>query len=277
MRYIRSALSYSCENRQHDNFAILLLYRSWILDLSPKFGSDKFICPHCCVASQQTWFDAHTASKSINGILSHKFYDYRREIADYQQNAIESFLEIVEEFINRIMSNFIPGKFSVATCSACKEVSLWVNEEIVYPKQALVDPPNPDMDQDIKDLYIEASTIVVDSPKGATALLRLALQLLLKQLGKPGKNINNDIKELVAAGLSPKIQRALDLLRVVGNNAVHPGQIDFGDDREIALNLFQVLNFIANELITKPKELDLLYADIVPEETQQHINKRDGK
>ena len=108
-------------------------------------------------------------------------------------------------------------------------------------------------------------------------MLRLALQLLLKQLGKSGKNINNDIKELVSEGLSPKIQKALDLLRVVGNNAVHPGQIDLEDGRDIALKLFHVLNFIADEMISKPKELDLLYADVVPEETQKHINERDGK
>jgi uncharacterized protein DUF4145 len=175
------------------------------------------------------------------------------------------------------MPEFVPNGFSVATCSTCGKISLWVNEEIVYPKQTPVAPPNSDMEQEIQDLYLEASTIAIDSPKGATALLRLALQLLLKQLGKSGKNINNDIKELVAGGLSPKIQQALDLLRVVGNNAVHPGQIDLSDGRDIALKLFHVINFIADEMITKPKELDLLYADVVPEETKQHINERDGK
>jgi hypothetical protein len=65
------------------------------------------------------------------------------------------------------------------------------------------------------------------------------------------------------------------LLRVVGNNAVHPGQIDLEDNRHIAVKLFDMLNFIAEELITKPKELDLLYRDIVPEETQEHIQRRD--
>jgi len=247
------------------------------LDLSPEFKSERFQCPHCQVASQQTWFDVESSSEAANKILSHVFYDYRRQIKDYQQNAISAFISELELANERHMSEFVPDGFSVATCSTCSEISLWVNEEIVFPKQTVVAPPNEDMEQDIRDLYTEASTIVIDSPKGAIALLRLALQLLLKQLGKSGKNINSDIKELVSEGLSPKIQKALDLLRVVGNNAVHPGQIDLEDGRNIALKLFHVLNFIADEMISKPKELDLLYADVVPEETQKHINERDGK
>jgi hypothetical protein len=249
------------------------------LDLSPKYKNTKFQCPHCQVASQQTWFDFSNASEAANKILNHVFYDYRTQahIKDYHQNAITAFIQEVEVANNNHISELIPNGFSVATCSTCREISIWVNEKVVYPKQTSVAPPNEDMEQEIQGLYIEASTIVVDSPKGATALLRLALQLLLKQLGKSGKNINNDIKELVSEGLSPKIQQALDLLRVVGNNAVHPGQIDLEDGRDIALKLFHILNFIANEMITKPKELNLLYDDIVPEETKKHINERDGK
>ncbi|USI88072.1 hypothetical protein LZ086_01570 [Acinetobacter johnsonii] len=72
------------------------------------------------------------------------------------------------------------------------------------------------------------------------------------------------------------MQQALDLLRVVGNNAVHPGQIDLDDNNDIAMKLFHLLNYIANEMITKPKELDFLYSSIIPEETKQHIKERDG-
>ncbi len=247
------------------------------MDLSPKYKSANFQCPHCQVASQQTWFDVDNASEAANKILNHVFYDYRTHIQGYEQETIAAFIQKVEVANNSHISEFVPNSFSVATCSICGEISIWVNKEVVYPKQSSVAPPNEDMEQEIQDLYKEASTIVVDSPKGATALLRLALQLLLKQLGKSGKNINNDIKELVSEGLSPKIQQALDLLRVVGNNAVHPGQIDLEDGRDIALKLFHVLNFIANEMITKPKELDLLYDNVVPEETKKHINERDGK
>lgn len=148
---------------------------------------------------------------------------------------------------------------------------------MVYPKHLTIDIPNDDLNEEIKSLYNEASKIFLDSPRGSTALLRLALQMLLKQIGKEGKNINNDIKELVESGLSSKIQKALDLLRVVGNNAVHPGQIDLDDNSEVALKLFKILNMIADEMITKPKEIDTLYDHVVPEETKSHIAKRDGK
>ena len=96
-------------------------------------------------------------------------------------------------------------------------------------------------------------------------------------MGKPGKNINSDIKSLVADGLSPKIQQALDVLRVVGNNAVHPGQIDLADSNEFADKLFQILNFIAEEMLTKPRELNELYSTVVPDDTKQHIIERDGR
>lgn len=246
------------------------------MDLDPTFGSKKFQCPHCRVVAQQTWFDVRRAAESANTIISHVFYDYRGSIVDWEQKAIAQFIRQVNDANGRHMPEFVPHGFSVATCDSCDKFTLWVDGELVFPPTIPVAPPNSDMDEEIRSLYLEAASIVGDSPRGATALLRLALQLLLKQLGKSGKNINSDIKELVSDGLSPKIQQALDLLRVVGNNSVHPGQIDLKDGRDIAFKLFHVLNFIADEMISKPKELELLYSEVVPDETKQHINERDG-
>lgn len=247
------------------------------MDLTPAFGSRHFQCPHCGVASEQKWFDVTKVSECANGILKNVFYGYRAQIHDYQQEAIAKFIEHAEHANNKHMPAFVPEKFSVATCQSCHEFTLWVDKSMVYPRASAIAGPNEDMDENVQTLYLEAATIVNDSPRGAAALLRLALQLLLIQLGKSGKNINNDIKELVSDGLSVKIQQALDVLRVVGNNAVHPGQIDMTDGKDIALKLFHILNFIAEETITKPKDLGLLYVSVVPEEAQEHINTRDGK
>lgn len=247
------------------------------MESNPKYGSDKFKCPHCQVIAQQRWFNGANISTMIAGMYKHIFLDYRASVQDYQQKAVASFLEFSNGRFPRELSSLLPSSFSVAICQSCNDFSIWVGKAIAYPKNIPVDPPNEDLNDEVKSLYNEASRIVSDSPKGATALLRLALQKLLRQMGKEGKNINNDIKDLVEHGLSSKIQKALDLLRVVGNNAVHPGQINLDDNSEIALKLFKILNLIADELITKPKEIDSLYKDIIPDETKGHIDQRDGK
>lgn len=243
--------------------------------MQPEYGNKKFKCPHCQTVATQRWYSLGSASEVANNILNHIYMDYRTGIQDYYQTEIQSFLKAVERDFKRNFSRFCPNGFAIATCSSCDEFAIWVNKEMKYPRTLSIAAPNDDLSDDIKNIYHEASSILTDSPKGATALLRLALQMLMVQVGKKGKNINSDIKELVSEGLSQKIQQALDLLRVVGNNAVHPGQINLDDSPEIAHNLFGILNFIAEELITKPKELESLYSELVPADTQEHIKERD--
>lgn len=241
----------------------------------PEHGSKKFKCPHCHTIATQEWSNAFKISMTSTNILDNIYLDYRSQVQDYAQEEIARFISKSQKVFRDNIYSLLPKDFSVATCISCEDFTLWVNKELVYPKKTTISPPNDDLDENIKVLYIEASTILIDSPKGSTALLRLALQMLLKQVGKSGKNINNDIKELVAEGLSPKIQQALDLVRVIGNNAVHPGEINLDDNAEIAEKLFSILNYIADQLITKPKELESLYKDLIPLETQEYIKKRD--
>jgi len=245
------------------------------LQMSPEYGSKKFKCPHCNILATQNWSSAFKISTTSSKILDDIYLDYRSQVQDYAQEQISMFISKSQKDYRKSIYELLPQNLSVATCISCEKFTLWVDKEIVYPKKTAVPPPNEDLNEDIKTLYIEASSILIDSPKGATALLRLALQMLLKQIGKDGKKINDDIKELVSEGLSPTIQQALDLLRVIGNNAVHPGQINLDDSAEIAQKLFSILNFIADELITKPKELEKLYADLIPLGTQEHIKQRD--
>ncbi|WP_219349838.1 DUF4145 domain-containing protein [Helicobacter sp. 13S00482-2] len=108
-----------------------------------------------------------------------------------------------------------------ATCWVCEKPSIWYSKKMVYPEPILVDSPNKDLPEDIKEIYKETALIVNYSPRGACALLRLALQKLTQHLGQGDKNLNDVIAELVKQGLPSKVQKALDIVRVVGNNAVH--------------------------------------------------------
>lgn len=146
---------------------------------------------------------------------------------------------------------------------------------MIYPLHSTVESPNPDLPQTIQDDYEEARLIANFSPRGAAALLRLAVQKLCQHLGEPGRNINADVASLVAKGLPVSVQQALDSVRVIGNEAVHPGSIDLRDDVSTVYRLFKLVNFIASKMISEPKEIADLYNGLPPDKLAG-ISKRDG-
>lgn len=165
--------------------------------------------------------------------------------------------------------------FDASTCAHCSEESFWYSGRLIIPNASQAEPMHHDMPEDCQSDYEEARDIVGRSPRGAVALLRLCLEKLLKHLGQEGKSINDAIKALVAEGLSPRIQQALDICRVVGNNAVHPGELNIKDTPEIAHQLFKMINFIVEDRITRPKEVQDLF-DQLPQGAVDAIAKRDA-
>jgi len=145
---------------------------------------------------------------------------------------------------------------------------------MVYPDSSPAPLPNSDLPEDIKTDYEEARSIIARSPRGACALLRLCVQKLCASLGEPGKDINSDIASLVKKGLNPKIQMSLDIVRVIGNEAVHPGQIDLRDQPATATQLCSLINIIADAMITQPKTIESLYSGL-PQSKLEQIEKRD--
>src|SRR5262249_11163434 len=139
-----------------------------------------------------------------------------------------------------------------------------LGDTMIHPVATTAPLPNADMPDEVKADYAEASEIVGRSPRGAAALLRLAIQKLLRHLGEKGKNIDDDIAALVTKGLPATIQKALDTVRVIGNESVHPGTIDLRDEPETAAALFGLVNLIVQDRITQPKEIDTLYGKLPP-------------
>lgn len=207
-----------------------------------------FNCPNCGAFAKQNW----SYTSKITG--------------RYSQNVS----------LNFSPSFYIPNG-TIAECSNCGNHTFWLGDKMIYPYNSNAPLPNADMPEDVKQDYEEARSIASISPRGAAALLRLAIQKLCKHLGESGDNINSDIGNLVKKGLPLKLQQALDSVRVVGNNAVHPGQIDLKDDVEIANKLFAFINIICDNQISQAKQIDIFYTEIIPDNLKQAIDKRDGK
>lgn len=165
-------------------------------------------------------------------------------------------------------------EFRSSQCMHCYEWSYWLKQTMIDPSSTTAEKPHPELPIECLADYLEALEIVDRSPRGAAALLRLVVQKLMIALGETGKNINNDIGSLVAKGLPLVVQQALDFARVVGNNAVHPGELNVGDDPEIAHHLFQMINVIVEDRISRPKQIAALYEKL-PQRARDAIEKRD--
>jgi hypothetical protein len=192
--------------------------------IAPDRGLKAFNCPGCGVFAKQNWYYI-SASANPNGYG----LQYRSQ------------------------------EFLLSNCESCSAPTIWHGDKIIFPLHSSAEPPNNDLPPDIRADYIEAQSIASLSPRGAAALLRLAIQKLCVHLGQPGKNINTDIGTLVSNGLPSLVQQALDSVRVIGNDAVHPGTLDLRDDRETVNKLFRLVNFIAIKTITEPKEINEIY------------------
>lgn len=201
----------------------------------PTHKSTKFHCPHCGVFAAQYW-----------------------------------------ETFRYIDKGSIVGKMDLTYCICvhCQEWSYWYKGRMIVPSEAPVPPPHHDMPEQCLGEYNEARDIVARSPRAASALLRLAIQKLLAALGEKGDNINVDIGELVKKSLPVQVQQALDYCRVVGNNAVHPGEIQINESPDIAHSLFDMMNFIVEDRISRPKHIEKLYGQL-PEGARTAIEKRD--
>ena len=202
----------------------------------PTFAAEAFNCPLCHAYANQTWGQGCSFFERGHHLLETTYYSH---------------------------------------CSHCNNYSVWHDQTMIYPDSSQAPLPNADLPDNIKRDYEEARRIINRSPRGAAALLRLCIQKLCAFLGESGTNINSDIAALVKKGLNPKIQKSLDIVRVVGNEAVHPGTIDLRDNIEVAMQLCKIINIVAEAMITQPKLIDSMYSAL-PEEKKQQIKKRDG-
>lgn len=204
----------------------------------PVFGLTAFSCPHCDAYAKQTWFEVKAVRAGI--------------------------LPIVIDGVN------------VALCDHCATWSIWMSAGMVFPVgKRSGEPPLDGMPANVRALYEEARDVASRSPRSGAALLRLALQTLIDDLEPGVADLNRKIGSLVAKGLSPEISNAMDIVRVIGNNSVHPGQIDIQEDATLVPALFSLLNLIVEQVVVRRAAIDALFEGL-PEGARNAISRRDS-
>lgn len=236
--------------------------------IKPSYRSNGFNCPYCKFFAHQSWYIIfHTYDDQIDRLPIYK------ESNDLQGNSRQ--LDPGSSIRWKLGVENVCDT-SLSKCSHCGKYAFWIEDNMIFPRVSLAPLPSDDMPEDVKADYLEAMSVVETSPRASSALLRLALQKLMPHLGEKGQNIDGDIGNLVKKGLPPEVQKALDLVRVIGNESVHPGILDLEDDKETAYTLFKLLNFIVDDRITRKKEIDDLYCKLPPSKLKG-IENRDSK
>ena len=252
----------------------------------PDISKTAFECPHCGAYTSQRWYRVLADPLSDNGTPHVPDDDYPRRLredknmpaafkADFLAwyEKMSSARPYFEELPKWTSVNLQIDNLFASECFVCKRLSVWVHDGVNFPPVRTGVPPHEDMPDDIRRDYDEARDIVSRSARGAAALLRLCVQKLCDELGEKGKKIDDAIGSLVAKGLDQVIQQALDTVRVIGNESVHPGQIDIRDNPISATQLFGLVNMIVDRMISQPKKVKALY-DALPEGKRKAIDLR---
>lgn len=243
--------------------------------MQPTFGLASFSCPHCSAVAHQDWYNLRAALR--NRANAKEFMPEIHDLAgqaDQAEPGIFALPAIGPAGVRNEFDSWV-GAIVISRCFSCKRLAIWTSKKLRWPESAKAHWPNEDLSPEVKRDFEEAESIHLASPRGAAALLRLAIQKLCAEIEPDARDLNDAIGRMVKKGLNVQLQQALDVVRVIGNNAVHPGTIDLKDDAAAVSRLFSLVNLVADAMITQPKKIAEMYADLPPG-ALKGISDRDG-
>lgn len=113
----------------------------------PTYDHTQFNCPYCHVFAAQDWEYITTKDRSNRS--------FSTESVCIEEATVE-----------------------VSICAHCINPTFWLDGKIIYPPMTAAPSANKDLPDSVKVVYDKASAIANQSPRAASALLRLVLQML---------------------------------------------------------------------------------------------------
>jgi hypothetical protein len=215
----------------------------------PEYNKASFNCPHCQAFAGMSWDALNAGVRSPVGFMSAQCHSCKKR-SIWRLRALDKGVSL--------------------------DLAAFTEADMVYPLSVNAAPAHPLMPELIKEDFEEARQIASISPRSAAALLRLCLEKLCQHLTGTTNKIDTQIAELVEKGLPRKIQQALDTVRVIGNEAVHPGTLDLKDSDTFVYPLFRLINLIVEDQIASPNAINDLF-ELLPEDKRKGIEQRDAR
>lgn len=215
--------------------------------VAPTYCKDSYNCPRCEVRAPQKWYKVKQPQ-----------YGQAPFVVPY---ASADFNESLDHGFQYSWS------IGISICQHCFEYSIWERGVLIYPVQTDLPLPKAhnDMPDEVKVIYEEATKVFQHSPRAAAALLRLSIETmipLLEEYEIKKSKLNTMIGLLVKKGIPEHIQQGLDTIRIYGNEGIHPSEIVVNEDEEFVFYMFELINDMIEELITRKNRIRQAYARI---------------
>lgn len=209
----------------------------------PKLNENSFTCPYCKIET------------------GHQFVSDK--LVRHYQNAYYEFYAVTHISRAEIKKEL---KLSISTCAKCKQIEIWINDDMVYPKIEEFGPEaTEDMPELVKGTFNEARKVFGVSVRAAAALLRLAIEQYCEEMGYRSKrNLSENLKDMInEENLSNEFEESCKYIRLIGNDAVHPRELSISEDEEAVLFMFELLNQLVEEMITNKNKRERLFNKVL--------------
>ncbi len=229
-------------------------------------GETKIKCPNCSIIAKQSVYAMYVDQYENPTELLQNINQRRlilkgiEKLSDQSGTGPEAYGNFYVQNISIFPVSSPKEVYPVSSlflsnCQNCGKSTVWFNDLMIYPQFKQI-KKCPEMPTKVAEYFDEANLILELSPRGAIAILRLAIEELIKQFEKNKKSLNTEIRKLERDGYNKNLIEALDVVRIMGNYAVHPSEIGFEDHRAVAEELFVLVNYIADKMNFDPAKID---------------------
>ena len=249
--------------------------------LQPQLGAESFSCPHCNVEADQDWFSLFLKpEKGTDVVVLALEAAFNLNSEDLDERESEQLAKRLQE--NVVTYEYINNPRTVkaklvnvhaSRCYNCNGFAVWVRDQLVFPGRivetsytviqgvrasgdqvqevAVNDAEEPAAEVEELEGFEEAAAILHNSPRGATALMRICVQKMLPLLNREDTHLDENISNLVRKGLEVEIQQSMDALQIRRQTPFSPAHFDRKKDEETATKLLEFLQGIMGRRMLK--------------------------